>query len=367
MRRIALTVCSFAVAFGMAGAASARIGVTSVTNGEPLGKPPTANERVLHVGLDVQANERVTTRENDRTHLVFLDGSSLTIGPNAELTLDKFVYDPDRKIGEIALTTGKGAFRFVGGAISKTNEVKITTPTAVLGIRGGIVEWSHDATGNLTTNFLYGQSLTVTQGSTTQVANRAGSRIMVPLGGRPMRPHMIPPGGMMGDRTFERPPQHQAMAQQQQPGYQPPSNQNFQPQQQPGQQQGQFQQQPGTQPANQPATQPGQQPPPQTAGTQPTFGFPAAGPNQQFAAIDRAFNASDFGKLNSGLGGDPNMGPGRGQPPPIGGLKGKGPDKVMDRGPPVNAVIRPVNLGDRGKVNQFTKNNLAKPPPPKKP
>ena len=49
----------------------------------------------------MQANEVVTTHANDLGHLVFLDGSSLTVGPNAQLTIDKFVYDPNSKTGEV--------------------------------------------------------------------------------------------------------------------------------------------------------------------------------------------------------------------------------------------------------------------------
>src|SRR5690242_20203744 len=75
-------------------AAQSKVGVTSATDGDPLGKPPQEKERVLRIGIDVQANEVVTTNSDDRAHLVFLDGSSLTVGPNARLTVDKFVYDP---------------------------------------------------------------------------------------------------------------------------------------------------------------------------------------------------------------------------------------------------------------------------------
>src|SRR5580704_15082709 len=64
----------------------ARVGVTSGADGDPLGKPPNENERILRIGIDVQANELITTAANDRAHLVFIDGSSLTI--------DRFVFDP---------------------------------------------------------------------------------------------------------------------------------------------------------------------------------------------------------------------------------------------------------------------------------
>src|SRR5882724_10374260 len=131
---LALPVTPFGI-----GEAAAKVGVTSATDGDPLGKPPSEAERVLRIGIDVQANEVVTTKANDRAHLVFLDGSSLTVGPNARLTIDKFVFDPNTKTGELALTATQGVFRLVGGKISKTSPITITTPSSTIGIRGGIV------------------------------------------------------------------------------------------------------------------------------------------------------------------------------------------------------------------------------------
>ena len=80
----------------------------------------------------------ITTGANDRAHLVFLDGTSLTVGPNARLTIDKFVFDPNTKKGDLAINASKGVFRLVGGKISKTNAITVTTPSSTIGIRGGI-------------------------------------------------------------------------------------------------------------------------------------------------------------------------------------------------------------------------------------
>src|SRR5207342_2744021 len=118
--------------------AAGGVGVTSAADGDPLGKPPNENERILRIGIDVQANELITTSANDRAHLVFLDGSSLTVGPDARLTIDRFVFDPNTQKGELAINASKGVLRMVGGKISKTNAITITTPSSTIGIRGGI-------------------------------------------------------------------------------------------------------------------------------------------------------------------------------------------------------------------------------------
>jgi len=182
-----------------------QVGVTSVAVGEPRGTPPAQSERILRVGIDVAANERIVTRANDRAHLVFLDGSALTIGPDSDLVIDRFVYDPDRKVGDLAMSASRGVFRFVGGAISKKSAVTITTPGASIGIRGGIMTIAIGSDGSAIVTFLYGQSLTVTGHGGTSVATRAGSQILVPYNGPPQPPIVLPPGALQNFLTvFEQ-------------------------------------------------------------------------------------------------------------------------------------------------------------------
>ena len=175
--------------------AQSKVGVTSATDGDPLGKPPSENERVLRIGIDVQANEVVTTHGDDRAHLVFLDGSSLTVGPNARLTIDKFVYDPNTKTGELAVTASQGVLRFVGGRISKTSPVTINTPSGTIGIRGGIGIFGVGS-GKTTAAFLFGNSMTVTGQGQTQTMTRANSFVIVNTGASPSLPSLLPPGGL---------------------------------------------------------------------------------------------------------------------------------------------------------------------------
>ena len=173
-----------------------QVGVTSVAAGEPRGTPPSQNERILRVGIDVSANERIVTRANDRAHLVFLDGSALTIGPDSDMTIDRFVYDPGQQTGDLAMSATRGVFRYVGGAISKKSAVIVKTPSASIGIRGGIMTVALASDGSAIVTFLYGQSLTVTGFGGTSVATRAGSQILVPYNGPPQPPIVLPPGAL---------------------------------------------------------------------------------------------------------------------------------------------------------------------------
>jgi len=183
------------VAPGAVPDASARVGVTSATDGDPLGKPPAEAERILRIGVDVQANELITTAANDRAHLVFLDGSSLTVGPNAQLVIDKFVFDPNAKTGELAINASRGVLRLVGGKISKTSPIVITTPSSTIGIRGGITLLDVKAaqTGSF---FIFGRSMTVTAAGITENVTRQGSQVITNLGQPPGAPTLLAQGAL---------------------------------------------------------------------------------------------------------------------------------------------------------------------------
>ena len=56
------------------------------------------------------------------------------------MVIDQFVYDPNAGTGKLAASLGRGVFRFVGGKLSKQdNAVTMRTPTATIGIRGGVM------------------------------------------------------------------------------------------------------------------------------------------------------------------------------------------------------------------------------------
>jgi hypothetical protein len=89
----------------------------------------------LSVGSGVHANESVRTGSTGQAGLRFIDESNLAVGPSSNVRLDKFVYDPNKGGGTIAIEATRGAFRFSTGGQNK-GEVKIKTPSGTLGIRG---------------------------------------------------------------------------------------------------------------------------------------------------------------------------------------------------------------------------------------
>ncbi|MFC3230256.1 FecR domain-containing protein [Marinibaculum pumilum] len=174
--------------------AASKIGVTAAVNPDAEGTPPDAATRVLYVGIDMQADERVTTSADGRAQLLFLDGSAMSVGPNSDLVLDRFVYDPATDTGDLAVTVGRGVFRFVGGRISKREAVKIETGSATIGIRGGIAMINVGDGGDVQSSFLFGDEMTVTSAGQTQRTNMPGTAIEAGAGQPPQPPRILSRG-----------------------------------------------------------------------------------------------------------------------------------------------------------------------------
>jgi hypothetical protein len=170
-----------------------RAGITSAVNTTTAGAIG-GNTRTLFIGNDVFKDERITTDAGGRAQLLFLDQSAVTVGPNAELVIDQFVYDEKSRLGTLAVQASRGLMRFVGGDVSKQQDVIIRTPTSVIGIRGGISLVQVDQNGGTQAIFMFGSQLTVTasQGGQTQVVTRPGFGVTINPGQPPGPPTRIP-------------------------------------------------------------------------------------------------------------------------------------------------------------------------------
>ncbi|HXP13172.1 MAG TPA: FecR domain-containing protein [Stellaceae bacterium] len=175
-----------------------RVGVTAVVVPESDGTPPGGTLHKLKPGEDVAFREKIITRAEGHTDILFLDRSSLSIGPNAEVTIDEFVYAPDKGPGKLTVGAAKGLLRFIGGALSKDDDaVSIKTPAAVIGIRGGIalIDVSQDNTRAI---FLYGKELSIDAGNGEIVRITRPGFFSDIAGGHISLPVKLPPGGLNG-------------------------------------------------------------------------------------------------------------------------------------------------------------------------
>jgi hypothetical protein len=165
-----------------------RVGVTSAINPATTGQPPEGTQRVLLLGQDVVRNETVRTSAEGQAQILFLDKSSFSVGPDSEVVIDEFVYNPTTGVGRLAATAAKGVFRYVGGALSKTEgAVTLKTPAATIGIRGGIV-LVDIAAGSTSMVLLFGNAMTIDAPGGSQTIRRGGYGVTVGQNGVPGAP-----------------------------------------------------------------------------------------------------------------------------------------------------------------------------------
>jgi len=181
-----LVAILLATALVMGPAALAQqVGTATAVNPESDSTPPGGSTVALTVGAKVVHKERIHTTPSGSVQLLFLDKSSLSIGPNTSILIDEFVYDPNTKSGHMVAKLTEGAMRYVGGQLSHEGAVTISTAEATIGIRGGTATIIQGPNGTEVINH-YG-TITISNGTGTITITRPGFTVTitgwnVPLG-----------------------------------------------------------------------------------------------------------------------------------------------------------------------------------------
>lgn len=130
-----VALCYLLLGSAPAFSVDSKIGVASAVKNQVQGR----GARALAAGSEVYANERIKTGDASTAQFLFLDKTVLSLGPKAELMLDKFVYNPNKGAGQVVVNAVQGSFRFVTGS-QNPNNYSIKTPVATLGIRGTVID-----------------------------------------------------------------------------------------------------------------------------------------------------------------------------------------------------------------------------------
>jgi hypothetical protein len=117
------------------------IGVAAAARGPIHSTAPGEASRTIETGKPIYAQDHMTTGADARLQILLKDETTFTLGPNSDMILDEFVYDPATSAGRVAATVSKGAFRFVSGKVARRDpkNMKVATPVATIGIRGTMV------------------------------------------------------------------------------------------------------------------------------------------------------------------------------------------------------------------------------------
>jgi len=135
---IFLLWCS--LVYGSAGQVTEITGPTQITRG--------SDKIIAALKTGIESNDKVETL-NSKTGITFADETHVTISEHSKLLVDDFVYDPKSSSGKIGLKAPLGTVRYFSGKIAHNNRnnVKVSTPTASIAVRGTDFSMVVDETG----------------------------------------------------------------------------------------------------------------------------------------------------------------------------------------------------------------------------
>ena len=137
LRALLLLVClPAATAF-----AADQAGVSAAVRGEVTLARAQAVGRAVVSGEGVFLQDKIRSGDRSGMQILLLDETTFTIGPESEIEVDEFVYDPTTGTGKLSARVAKGVFRFVSGKIAKEqpSNMNVALSSGNIGIRGTMV------------------------------------------------------------------------------------------------------------------------------------------------------------------------------------------------------------------------------------
>ncbi len=149
---------------------AARAGGVSAVQGSAQAVRETTQDD-LAVNDPIFRNDVLETGPDAKLRVTFADNTQLTLGPDADVVIDDYVYAPEKKTGNAALRITSGTARVLAGLIEDnggSQAFSIRTPVATIGIRGTdfFVEMKGD---HLQVALFSGYEVTVTSAGGTTV------------------------------------------------------------------------------------------------------------------------------------------------------------------------------------------------------
>lgn len=144
----------FLVFFLATSSALAKVGEVSFQS-QPAQITRGSEKFLTEVSTSVDMSDKVETL-NGNLKILFIDDTKVTVAEYSTLIIDEFVYDGNTKKGKVNLKASLGTLRYTSGLIAKNSKenVKITTPTASVAVRGTDFEVVVNETGESTFTLL---------------------------------------------------------------------------------------------------------------------------------------------------------------------------------------------------------------------
>jgi hypothetical protein len=112
-------------------------GIIKTASGEVFISTPETTIKAV-ANMRIIQGDSIRTGANSSAGLIFEDDTVVALGPNSEMLIESFLFDPHNKKLSFIAKMAHGTFSFITGQIAKLapQKVKLETPDATLGVRG---------------------------------------------------------------------------------------------------------------------------------------------------------------------------------------------------------------------------------------
>jgi hypothetical protein len=92
----------------------------------------------VQAGATVMSSDRIVTGADGSVGITLRDETLLSVGPNSNVWLEKYAFDPTTHEGTLDATVKRGTMAVISGKLSKQSPsaVQFRTPSSILGVRG---------------------------------------------------------------------------------------------------------------------------------------------------------------------------------------------------------------------------------------
>lgn len=89
-------------------------------------------------GTPLQVGSVLRTGAKSSMGVTFQDNTLMSFGPDTEVAVDDYLYQPGQNKLKLGARVGKGTLNYVSGVIAKLDPaaVSVKTPTGIIGVRG---------------------------------------------------------------------------------------------------------------------------------------------------------------------------------------------------------------------------------------
>lgn len=170
------------------------IGFMGLTSGSLCAEEAEIVASVIAVRGDVQAinkagesrklktkepiflEDTIKTGKRGRLQIMFTDKTIVSLGSTSEMKVSEYFWDKEKGDGKITTEVKEGAFRVMGGLISKAvpKKFKTKTPVATIGIRGSMYAGNVAKDGGLSVVFEGGKGITLQNSTGIIVITKPG-------------------------------------------------------------------------------------------------------------------------------------------------------------------------------------------------